>query len=225
MSLSIIIPALNEAAALPGLIGQLRTGGAEEIVVSDGGSQDGTAAVAEGLGVKVVRGCQGRGRQLNAGAAASIGDILFFLHADSNPPPRFEAIIRSILARPGVHAGSFRLAIAADGRAYRLIESAANFRSRVLGLPYGDQGFFLPRRTFDRLGGYADIPIMEDVDMARRCRGLGKIGIAEESMTVSARRWQKEGWARTTIRNLTILCLFQAGVPARRLAGLYPPLS
>ncbi len=150
------------------------------------------------------------------------GDILFFIHADVTPAPGFEKVILKLLDVPGVAAGAFRLAIAAKGFAYRAIERTANFRSRLLSLPYGDQGFFLKRSTFDRMGGFADIPLMEDVELVRRCRRAGKVVTAPEAMTVSARRWQKEGRLATSIRNSALLTLFLAGVPARRLAFFYP---
>lgn len=222
MPIGTVIPALNEAGVLPRLLNTLRPVSTLEIVVADGGSTDGTAAVAERLGAKVIQCPPGRGAQLNAGARAVTGDILFFIHADVMPPPGFEKAIPEILGVPGVAAGAFRLSIGAPELAFRMIERAANARSRLFGLPYGDQGFFLKRSTFDRMGGFADIPLMEDVDMVRRCRQAGKVVTADESMTVSARRWRKEGWLATTLRNSALLGLFLAGVPARRLAFFYP---
>lgn len=223
MPISVIVPTLNEADELPRLLTFLSAVPDLEIVVSDGGSEDGTPDAAVRMGVRLVRSECGRGRQMNAGAAASHGDILFFLHADAMPAAGFEKAIRRILGSDAVAAGAFRLLIDAEGWAFRLIERGADFRSRVCSMPYGDQGFFLRRRTFERLGGFADIPLMEDADLIRRCRSLGVVVTAREGMRVSARRWRKEGWLVTTARNSLLISLFLAGVPARRLAFLYPP--
>lgn len=208
---------------LPRLLRKLSETPNLDVVVADGGSTDGTIEAAERAGVKVVRCRRGRGPQLNAGAAAVRGDILFFIHADSHPPAGFETLIPKILVDDAVIAGAFRLRISASGILMRLIEAAANIRSRLCSMPYGDQGFFLRRSAFERAGRFADIPIMEDVDMVRRCRRLGRVVTAPEVMEVSARRWRKEGWLAATARNSLLAILFISGVSARRLAFFYPP--
>ena len=221
--ISVIVPTLNEAGTLPRLLGRCRPASEMEVVVSDGGSEDGTPDTAERLGARVVRSGRGRGRQMNAGARVARGDVLLFVHADAEPPHCLQADIASILGRPGVVAGAWLLSIDAAGASYRMIERLANLRSRVFQLPYGDQGFFIRRADFDFLGGFSDAPIMEDVEMVRRCRRRGRIVTAGSRMLVSARRWKKEGWLHTTARNLLVLTLYSAGVSPRRLLALYPP--
>ncbi|MBI4178635.1 TIGR04283 family arsenosugar biosynthesis glycosyltransferase [bacterium] len=223
--ISVIIPALNEAPALSRLLPSLQPAAAAgilEVIVSDGGSRDGTADTAGNFGARVVKSGGGRGPQLNAGAEAASGQILFFLHADAAPPESFARDISRVLADPGVAMGAFQLRIDAPGIGFRLIEGFANQRSRLLALPYGDQGFFIRRAYFRRLGGFAPIPIMEDVDLALRVRKLGKIVISNSTVQVSARRWKSEGWMRTSLRNLALLFLFAVGVPPRFLARFYP---
>lgn len=218
--LSIVIPALNEAPHLPATLARCGLAGAEVIVV-DGGSTDGTAARARALGARVITSAPGRGRQMNAGAAEARGDILLFLHADTLLPEGFAGRVVRTLARPGVVAGAFRLAIDAPGAGLRLVELWAGWRSRGLQLPYGDQALFLGAREFRRLGGYRDMPLMEDFDLVRRLRRRGRVVTLPQAARTSARRWQSLGVFRTTVVNQLVVAGYLAGVSPARLARWY----
>ncbi len=217
--ISVVIPARNEAASIGPVIDRALEAAPLEVIVVDGQSTDGTAAVAEAHGARVVASPPGRGRQLNCGAAAAAGDVLLLLHADTFLPRRFGAHIGRILAGRGVCAGAFRLRIDAPGGAFRMIERAVNWRSRLLQMPYGDQGIFLDAATFRRVGGCPDIPAMEDFELVRRLRRLGRIEIAEAAVVTSARRWARHGIRRTTMLNQACIAAYLLGVSAHRIAG------
>lgn len=218
--LSIIIPALNEersiAATLRPLVGRENV----EVIVADGGSTDATVEVSQELGAAVVGARRGRGRQLNAGAALTQGETLLFLHADSQVPPNFETTIAAVL-NSGCVAGAFRLHIDSSRRMLRWVERGANLRSRLLQLPYGDQGLFLRAELFYQLGGYPDWPLLEDYELSRRLRRKGRIALAAESVSTSARRWNKLGVCRTTLINQCTLLGYHLGVSPERLARWY----
>ena len=163
---------------------------------------------------RLVRSQRGRGRQMNAGAKAATGDVLVFLHADTHLPKGFVSTVHTELHRPGVSAGAFQLHVDERRLSLRLIEWAANLRSNWLQLPYGDQAFFLSKETFRQLGGFAELPILEDVDFARRCRRL-------DFVSTSSRRWMRLGVARTTCVNAAILIAHFLGFPPDLLARWY----
>ncbi len=219
--ISVVIPALDEAPAISATIRRAAGGRNTEIIVVDGGSRDTTTAAAREAGARVMSAAAGRSRQMNAGAAAAEGELLLFLHADTRLPPGWDRAVRRSLAAPGVAGGAFRLGIHAQGVSLRLIEVAANFRSQVLQLPYGDQGLFVRRRLFHRLGGFADIPIMEDFDLVHRLRRKGRIVTVNQAVLTSARRWLRLGVLRTWLINQAVVVAFYAGVPPVRLAAWY----
>ncbi|MEK6606800.1 MAG: TIGR04283 family arsenosugar biosynthesis glycosyltransferase [Myxococcota bacterium] len=223
--LGVVIPALDEAALLPALLARLCALPEIDVVVADGGSRDGTRELAAAAGARVVLAPGSRGRSLAAGAAAARGEALAFVHADTRPPEGFERRIAGALADPRVVGGAFSLRIAAPGAVYRVLEAGANLRMRALGLPYGDQLIFARRDAYARVGGFRDLPICEDLDFARSLARLGPLAWIDASVAVSARRWQREGWARATARNWLVAALFCAGVSAERLAPLYRPLT
>lgn len=222
-ALGVVIPTLNEAGTLPGILSDLaHLGLPATVVVADGGSTDGTVAEAERCGARVVSAPRGRGPQLNAGAAALDTEWLLFLHADV----RLSADARLALERAvaeSEHAAVFGLAIDAPGLWPRVMELGARVRDRLGGLPYGDQGLLVRRPQFDRAGGYPDIPIMEDVALIRSLRRLGPIRRLPASLRVSPRRWLREGPYRTWARNTALLVAWRAGVSPHRLARWYPP--
>lgn len=219
--ISVVIPTLNEAANLPQTLRSLRGVENLEIIVVDGGSNDGTLDIAEREGCRVLRSPPGRALQMNAGARAASGSVLLFLHADTRPAPGFCSAVRSALQEPDVVGGAFRLRIDAPGWPLRLIERAANIRSRVLKMPYGDQGIFVRKETFQELGGFAMLPIMEDFEFIKRLRRRGRIRIATLPASTSGRRWQQFGPWRTTWINQKMIVGYCLGLSPVRLAQWY----
>jgi rSAM/selenodomain-associated transferase 2 len=220
-SILAVIPALNEAQALPRTLTRLTEAGLEALVV-DGGSTDRTVETAQNLGARVLIGPPGRARQMNLGAAQARQDILFFLHADSLPPVDAPNLIRATLAVPGIAAGAFLLKFDSDDARLKAIGRLANFRSRYLGLPYGDQGLFLQRTTFESLGGFREMPLMEDVDIVRRLLKTGRVALAPSYMTTSARRWEHQGVLANTWRNQWRLIRYFLGLSPEQLTRDYP---
>ncbi|MFH1139166.1 MAG: TIGR04283 family arsenosugar biosynthesis glycosyltransferase [Pseudomonadota bacterium] len=214
-----VVPALNEETALPRTLSRLRDCGFDIIVV-DGGSLDRTAALAGEFG-RVLSAPPGRARQMNLGAAAARGEFLFFVHADSRPPLDADNIIRRVLSRPGIAAGAFHLRIDSPDPRLKIISGLANLRSRCLGLPYGDQGLFLSRKTFQEAGGFPDIPLMEDVEMVRRLKTLGRVELAPGEMVASARRWDRRGPFKNSAKNVFRLARYYLGVSPEKLAAGY----
>ncbi|MDH4320677.1 MAG: TIGR04283 family arsenosugar biosynthesis glycosyltransferase [Desulfobulbaceae bacterium] len=220
--ISVVIPTLNAADGLAAALALVVGEPGVEVVLVDGGSRDETVAIAKARGVRVLDSAPGRGRQMNAGAAVTCGDILLFLHGDTVLPAGFAALVRETLARPEVAAGAFRLSFARPtGLALGMVAWGANLRSRWFGRPYGDQALFVRRELFTALGGFPELPIMEDVVLVSNLRRHGRIVTRPEEVVTSARRWQREGVWRHTLRNQLILFGFYLGVAGERLAGWY----
>jgi rSAM/selenodomain-associated transferase 2 len=219
--ISAVIPTLNEASRLPATLAALR-GAVDEIVVADGGSGDGTAAAAARAGARVVAAPRGRGSQLGAGADVASGDWLLFLHADTVLEPGWLAEAAAYMAAPASEAGAAYFAFALDdpSPAARRVERAVAWRCRVLGLPYGDQGLLISRALYRRLGGFRAMPLMEDVDLARRIGRRNLVSLAARAVT-SAERWRRDGWIARAARNLLCLSLYFLGVPPRFLLRFY----
>jgi rSAM/selenodomain-associated transferase 2 len=213
---SIIIPVLDDTEALRALLPEvLRFPGVEVVVVDGAGGVE--AAVAPHPSLRVLHAPAGRAAQMNAGAAAAIGEWLLFLHADSRLPEGWLDAVRSTAA------GGGWFAFALDDPAWqaRVIEQMVAARVRILRLPYGDQGFFVRRELFRRLGGYADVPLMEDVDFIRRLSKAAPLQDVSLRLVTSARRWRRDGWWARSARNLILVTLFLAGVSPHRLARWY----
>jgi rSAM/selenodomain-associated transferase 2 len=193
-----------------------------EIVVADGGSVDDTPAVAAAAGAKLVAGARGRGSQLAAGAAAATREWLLFLHADCTPEPGWAEAVAVFIARPRAaeRAGYFDLALDDHAAAARRLERVVAWRCRILALPYGDQGLLISRALYDAVGGFAPLPLMEDVDLARRL-GRRRLARIDARCVASARRYRREGYWRRPLRNLLCLSLYFAGMPPERIARLY----
>lgn len=226
--ISIIIPMLNEKEMLRRTLDQLERFPSAEIIIVDGGSTDGTVAILQAWldrhssQARLVLYCErGRARQMNAGAKQATGEIFLFFHADSLLPEGAIDAILEVSGSPGVVGGAFRFRIDSDIFFLKTIEKLANLRSRVFKLPYGDQGLFVRREVFERLGGYADLPLMEDVDFIRRLKKEGKVVLVKEEITTSPRRWFQEGIYYTSLRNFFLLALYLGGVSPRRLARWY----
>jgi rSAM/selenodomain-associated transferase 2 len=193
-----------------------------EIVVADGGSVDDTPAVAAAAGAKLVAGARGRGSQLSVGAAAATREWLLFLHADCTPEPGWAEAVAVFIARPRAaeRAGYFDLALDDHAAAARRLERVVAWRCRILALPYGDQGLLISRALYDAVGGFAPLPLMEDVDLVRRL-GRRRLARIDARCVASARRYRREGYWRRPLRNLLCLSLYFAGMPPERIARLY----
>lgn len=217
--LSCVIPTLNAATLLPLTLTRLRDL-VDEVVVADGGSSDGTQQVAEAMGARVLSGPPGRGRQLAMGVAASRGDWLLLLHADTALGDGWRPVAAAFMATQAARAGYFGFRLdSADPRARRL-ERLVGWRCRRLGLPYGDQGLLLPRRLLQQVGGVRPLPLMEDVDLVRRL-GRSRLTPLAACAVTSAARWERDGYLARSTRNLCCLALYFAGVPAAWISGLY----
>jgi rSAM/selenodomain-associated transferase 2 len=219
LRLAIVVPTLNEEAGLRRNL-PAALAAADELVVSDGGSTDGTLAVAEELGARVVSGPAGRGDQLTRGAAATDAPLLLFLHADTRLPPDGIPRIRDAVAG-GAAGGGFLVRFDAAGPLLRFGERLINARTRLTRLPLGDQAQFVTRESFQSLGGYRDWPILEDLDFALRLRRLGRTALIASPVTTASRRFAQQGIARTVSTNWLIWILFFCGVSPQRLARLY----
>jgi rSAM/selenodomain-associated transferase 2 len=219
--LSVIIPTLQAAPALPGclsaLIEGLEAGIICEVIVSDGGSMDATRAIAGAAGAQVVTGPASRGGQLRRGAGTAQGAWLLVIHADTRLPEGWTRAVDARMRAGG--AAAFRLSFDASGVMPSLVAGWANLRSRVFGLPYGDQGLLIPKDIYEAAGGYPDIPLMEDVALARRLRG--RIALMPLAVTTSADRYARAGWLRRGARNLGTLARYLCGADPDRLAARY----
>ncbi|MEP0756292.1 TIGR04283 family arsenosugar biosynthesis glycosyltransferase [Trichocoleus sp. DQ-A2] len=222
--ISIIIPVLNEAAdTIRSTLASVRNVKNVEVIVVDGGSQNETVALVQSWGVKVLSSAAGRACQMNAGATAATGDILLFLHADTSLPLGFEKLVPLTLAQSGTVAGAFELKINSPMRSLRLVERMVNWRSRFFSLPYGDQAIFLKASVFHDIGGFPDLPIMEDFELIRCLRRLGRIAIVPTPVLTSARRWHKLGVLKTTLINQIVILGYFLGVPSSHLVKFYRP--
>ncbi|MGD8883721.1 MAG: TIGR04283 family arsenosugar biosynthesis glycosyltransferase [Desulfobacterales bacterium] len=219
--ISIIIPTLNEAAAIVRTLSHLEGVENLEVIVVDGGSIDETAGLAGSRGAKVIQSNPGKAVQMNTGAAAATGDIIVFLHADTLLPEEFGPQIVSALKKDGVAAGAFRLAIDSTGAGIRIIEGMTNLRSRLLRLPYGDQALFMKKSQFEKIGGFPELPIMEDFILIRRLKRRGKIAIVPAAVVTSPRRWLHMGLLKTWLINQLIIIAYYLGTPPERLNRWY----
>ncbi len=219
--LSIIIPVLNEARNLPETLKAARTFSNAEIIVVDGGSEDDTPEVATSLGAKVIHTAPGRAHQMNQGAKMATGEILLFLHGDTRLPSNYEQLVRQTLMQPEVVAGAFDLKIDGEGWGLRIVEWGVGLRSRLLQLPYGDQALFLKASMFHEIGGFPQLPIMEDFVLVQRLQQLGKIAIAPAFVVTSSRRWQSLGPCKTTLINQLVILAYFLGISPHAIAQWY----
>jgi rSAM/selenodomain-associated transferase 2 len=219
--ISVIIITLNEEVFIENLLKSLSGFDDIEIIVSDGGSIDRTARVAKRYTDKVIVGEKGRGKQLNNGAALASGDILWFLHADSLLPDNFQHHIASALEKPGVVGGAFTLEIDSKQCSLKVISKVAGLRSKLSGIPYGDQGIFVKRRVFEKIKGFKNIPLMEDIEFGRRLKKEGGLSLLKTGIKTCARAWERDGVLKTTLRNWVYVTLFFMGYSPHKLYKRY----
>ena len=220
MQLSIIIPTLDEAECVVALLQQLqplRTRG-HEVILVDGGSRDATVALAKPLVDKLLVAPAGRALQMNAGAGAADGQVLWFVHADSIIPDKADVLI---LKSAGQLWGRFNVHMSGDRLLLRVVERLMNLRSRITGIATGDQGIFVSRALFKRVGGYTDLPLMEDIDLSKRLKREQRPVCLQNTLTTSSRRWEQRGVVRTIFVMWYLRLAWFLGVPATRLASRY----
>lgn len=221
MTVSIIIPTLNEEGCLADTLALLRSLRPHQVIVVDGGSTDATCKVAAAADA-LLHAPRGRAVQMNLGAAHATGDVLLFLHADCALENGSLAEAVCWLRKPEVVAGCFRMRVRAPGFWYRALDLCASARVQLTGLAYGDQGLFLLRNRFRDLGGFPPLPFMEDLYFSRELRRHGRVIVARRHIFVSPRRWKQTGIVRQTLRNWTLTALAGVGMPPQRLARFYP---
>lgn len=221
--LSIVIPTLNEAAAIGRLLPDLAQMCPEaEAIVVDGGSTDGTQELVRRFPrVRLIEASRGRARQMNAGAWTAGGSTILFLHADTVLPPDAPRAIAEALRDRDVAGGRFDVRFDNPRAIFTLIATMMNFRSRLTGICTGDHALFVRRQTFDELEGYPDIPLMEDVELSRRLKRRGRIASLRQRVTTSARKWEREGVLRTIGLMWALRFLYWIGVEPARLHRLY----
>jgi rSAM/selenodomain-associated transferase 2/rSAM/selenodomain-associated transferase 1 len=220
-SISVVIPTLNEAGNLPRTLDCLQGPWALEVIVVDGGSRDHTAQIARQRGLKVISGPSSRGLQLRMGCRAVRGRYILMLHADTLLRPGWHLELRRLLERPGVALGAFSFMVDVMGPGYWLIETMVALRSGLAQLPYGDQALFIKRSNLEALGGMPGLRLMEDVDLVRKARRLGRVAISRLPAVSSARRWRKKGVVRNTLLNWRSMLSYQMGASPDDLARKY----
>jgi len=221
MQFSIIVPVFNEASLIRPFLQHLRERAPEaEIIVADGGSSDGTDRLAAGFCEQLVESERGRGRQMNTGARAARGEILWFVHVDARLPFQCLDEIGRIIDDPDVVGGYFRIRLP-RGLVYRLTDSFAHYAGILLRMRCGDHGIFCRRTTFLDIGGFPDVPLMEDVEFFRRLHRCGRVQYSERRIIVSPRRYEALGRTRLTMAYGVIATLYVFGVPLSMLARIY----
>jgi rSAM/selenodomain-associated transferase 2 len=222
---SIIVPVLHESERIKGLIDHLfclEPRDACEIIVVDGSAERDTIDAIDSKQVVKMTADRGRARQMNAGAAVANGDILIFLHVDTELPLAAFAMIESVMGQGRYRGGAFQLGIQSEKLAYKALTRWISIRCRLTGIPYGDQAIFIAKDYFNRIGGYREIPLMEDVELMRRIKKRGgKICVLPDRVMTSPRRWEEEGFIYVNLRNTLLLILYLLGAPPQQLVRFY----
>jgi len=221
VAISVVIPTLNEQTQIERALACTRLPGVERIVV-DANSSDGTPQTARFLRAeKVLQALPGRAHQMDAGYREAAGAIVLFLHADTRLEAGWSEAVLAALEDPGVAGGAFRLRFEAPGLGYRLIERGVDLRTRLAGLPYGDQALFVRKRVLDQAGGIPPVPIFEDLDLVQTIKRAGRLALLHACVWTSARRYARNGVLRQLLRNNTALAGYLLDVERDRIARWY----
>jgi len=218
-TVSVIIPTLNEADTVKDALISVGQGG--ELIVVDAGSHDSTIKIASRFTEKIILSERGRGNQMDRGAREAKGDVLLFLHADTKLPEDWKDQITDALKDDMIIGGGFRLKIDSRKICFRIMEKIINWRSKYLGLIYGDQAIFARRDAFFAVGGFMGLPLMEDVDFIKRLKSKGTVILLDADVSTSSRHWEKKGILITTLRNWIFLGLYCLGVSPEKLYKWY----
>lgn len=218
--ISVIIPTLNEARLLKETIENLRDAEAIEVIVVDGGSKDETVLIARDLADQVFSSAPSRGGQMDMGAERAIGEILLFLHADTHLPMGWESKIRDAIIS-GKTGGAFNLSVSSPDKYLWLVTLVANFRSKILGITYGDQAIFTKKGDFFNAGGFKRLALFEDIDLWRRLKKCGPLVILRDAVYTSHRKWKVEGSIKNTIKNWLLIILYYFGFSPKTLYNFY----
>jgi rSAM/selenodomain-associated transferase 2 len=217
----VIVPTLNEEQGIEATLASIPRTPGDEIIVVDGGSMDDTVAIAQRSCAEVLHSPAGRALQMNCGAEHARGEVLLFLHADTLLPQGGIAAVRAAMQQPHVVGGAFRLAFFPSTPGLRLIAWGTNMRTRFGKLPYGDQALFVRRTLFEALGGYTEVPLLEDVKLVQALRRQGELALLDHTVHTSGRRWLQRGLVTTTLRNTLIIAFYFCGVSPGTLKRWY----
>ena len=220
-SISVIIPVFNEELTIGAVLESVLRLEPDEILVVDGGSLDKTRELAASRGVKVISSERGRARQMNLGAESARGDVFLFLHADTRLPESALVDIRGAMQNCSIAGGRFDVSLDGEGWMLKIVGTMISLRSRLSGVATGDQAIFVRREVFNKLGGYPEIPLMEDVALSRALKRAGKVACLKSRVITSARRWKTEGVWRTIFKMWVLKSLYLLGVSPFRLKRFY----
>jgi rSAM/selenodomain-associated transferase 2 len=218
---AVVVPLLNEADGLPRLLQSLKACAPDELVLVDGGSSDGTVQILQGSGFRFLASKPGRATQMNTGAKACVSDIILFLHADTEINSDSIEFLRGLSKESGLVGGRFDVRLSGQHAALRVIEWFINLRSRLSRVSTGDQAIFVRREVFEVMGGFCDIPLMEDVEFSRRLKRRGRIACLRHKVCTSSRRWERHGMVRTVLLMWWLRLLYWLGVSPVKLAAMY----
>ena len=221
LSIALVVPVFNETQLLPEKLTSLKALNADELVFVDGGSTDNTQQLLEKAGVSWLEGHRGRAAQMNAGTGQCKSDILLFVHIDTELDESNISAIRLALKQQNLVGGRFDIRLSGHRPAYRMISWFINTRSRLTKISTGDQALFVRRDVFEQMGGFADLPLMEDIEFSKRLKREGGIACLRETVTTSSRRWQQHGIVRTILLMWKLRLFYWLGTPADKLAIMY----
>lgn len=221
LRISVIIPALNEDSIIASTLEALRPLAPTEVIVVDGGSTDHTREIVARTDATLTSSARGRAEQMNHGARLARGDVFLFLHADTQPPPSAISEIRSALEDPRCVGGRFDVRLEGNHRIYGLIGALINLRSRLTKVATGDQAIFVRREVYEEIGGFPNLPLIEDIAFSRYLKKKGKVACLKSRVATSARRWEREGIWQTVLRMWALRLLYLAGVSPFRLKRFY----